>query len=46
MYAPFLNKPNITDYELMLLEIDSSLRFCNWNWFGIKVSVKYKIEPF
>lgn len=44
LYSPLFNKSNVTNYETMLLESDSSLRFCNWNWFGIKVSVKYKIE--
>jgi len=45
-YLPLFSASNITIYETILLDSDSSLRFCNWNWFGIKVSVKYKIEQF
>ena len=45
LYAPLFSATNVTDYELIFLESDSSLRFCNLNWYDIKVSVKYKIEP-
>lgn len=44
MFVPLFSATNITNYEVVLLERDSSLRFCNWNWFGIEVSVKYKIK--
>ncbi len=44
MYSPLFSTTNIIDYEVILLESDSSLRFCNNNWFGIEVSIKYKIK--
>lgn len=46
MYLSLFSATNITNYETISLENDSSLRFCNYNWFDIKVSVKYRIIEF